>query len=405
MKSMKTILNRVFHPWITGLIIFLFLTDCSEMDDYKDYIREGEVSYTGQISDVVAFPGYERIQLTGLLVSDPKIEKVKLFWDNYTDSVEQDITRSEGVDTVTFLLEGLVENVYNFVFYTIDREGNYSVPVNKTGTVYGERYRLSLSDRLVKSTIPSDSGLTVIWGETNYLKGVQYTEVVFTTNEDQQDTLYQLPLADADSIRVDTQFLPDYKLETPVYSRSFFKPTDLCIDLFPTDYKEMKQREDVTSKYMSNTAAPFTYTSWDGARWGILSDWITTDEVKNHDGYGGYELYFGDQQLLGFDATNGAAAIENGKIYQTMTLPAGSYILEVDIVANSVSGTKYIVVNAGTELTDIDDIESEAIHYSEVATGNLEFEITEEAEVSLGFCFNIPGGGVCRISELRLYKL
>jgi hypothetical protein len=405
MKQMKTYKNKPFYIVPLVGILAALLLGCNDMDDYKDYIKDGEISYTGRIVGVTMYPGYERIKIAGLLVSDPKIVKVKLFWNNNADSAEADVVRSEGIDVVTFLLEDLPENVYNFVLYTIDSEGNYSVPVNRTGTVYGERYRLSLTNRIVKSTIPSDSGLTVLWGETNYLEGLQYTEIVYTANDGLQDTLYQLPLGKDDSIRVDTLFLPDYKLESPVYYRSLFKPVDLSIDLFATDYRILKQREDITVQYMANTSSPFTYSSWDATRWGILENWVTTDPVKNHNGYGGYELYAGGKQLLTFDALSGAPAIENGKIYQAMTLPAGSYIFEVDVVTNSISGTKYMAINAGTELSNVDKVESEAIKYSDIASGVLEFDISEESEVSLGFCFDIPSGGVCRLSEVRLYKL
>lgn len=392
---------QIWQYVILGVLIF---SSCSDIDDYKDFVKDGEVSYTGKITGVTMYPGYERIKITGLLESDPKIVKVKLFWNNYSDSTELDVNRSGGVDTVTFLLENLPENVYNFVFYTVDGEGNYSVPVTKTGTVYGERYRLSLLNRIVKSTFKTDSGLYVIWGESNYLGGLQFTELVYTKNNDQKDTLYEYPLLASDTMRLDSMFLNDYKTDSPIEISSYYKPNPLCIDYFSTNYQEVKLREDVTSTYLNNTSEPFAYSSWDGGHYGILADWTANDAVKNHNGYGGYELYKGEG-LLAVDAGFGAPAIVNGKIYQPMDLPAGSYTLEADIVVNSIAGTKYITVNSGSELVDFANID-QAIAYADAGGGILEFDLSEQTTVSLGFSIDLPGNGeYFRVSEIRLYKL
>ncbi len=405
MNNIKIIQKKL--PLLFLLVSILTFFSCEDkMDSYKKYIEGGEITYTGKIEDVVLHPGDKRILLTGLLKSDPKIEKAKVFWNSMKDSVEIDIIRSAGVDTVQIMLENMSENIYNFTFFTYDGDGNSSIPVNESGAVYGDRYRLTLLNRLVKSTYNTDSGLYVMMGETSYLKNLIYSELNYIDNSDKEFTILVPPLSETNDDGVDSVFLPNYKLDSRLTTRNYYLPDSLAIDTFATDIKELVLREDITANYLLNTASPFTYSDWDGSEFGNLADWVSNDSVKNHNGYGGFAIYK-SEGLISVDAGYGIPAISNGKIYQTITLPAGDYLFELDITSNSLVGTKYVAAAIGDSLPDIVDVETSALAHADIGGGVLEFSLSQTETVSVGFLFELPGkvGEYCRISDVKLYLL
>src|SRR5215208_5798550 len=110
---MRVIRFRWYSLFISVAAVIFFA--CGKMDDtYKDFIKNGEIIYTGRVDSVQAYAGKNRIGLSMLLVSDPKITKVKVFWNNGRDSAVQNVVRTIGVDTVRFLLTNLTEGTYSF---------------------------------------------------------------------------------------------------------------------------------------------------------------------------------------------------------------------------------------------------------------------------------------------------
>jgi len=389
----------IFRELLMMTVFVIVFAACSEMDDYKDYVDGGEITYPGIIDSVKAHPGHNRLLLTGLLSSDPKITGVKVYWNSNKDSVVQNITRSTGIDTVRFLLENMAENVYSFTFYTFDAQGNLSVPVSKTGEVYGDKYLASLNNRLIESAELTDTGTVIVWGEAGYLDGLISTEVVYMKENGDQGIAYQ-KTSDAESAMV----LKDYHSGTKFSYRSLFMPDSMCIDTFYTDFDEQGVLENVTSQYLKNADAPIQYSEWDGSRWGIPADWTTNDAVRNANGYGGFEMKSG-VGFFSMEAGWGLPAVENGKIYQTITLPAGNYSFEIDLGENGSAGTKYIVAAEGDELPDFEYVADQSLGYAGVTSGKISFELPEQTVVSLGFVCDLPGNGeYCKIGAVRLFS-
>src|SRR5690606_8281285 len=106
--------------------------------------------------------GDKRIKLSWLRGTDPRVQTARIFWNNYTDSVE--LTVPANVDTVSYVIESISENTYSFMIHTYDDEGNKSIPIEILGTVYGDNYRNLLSNRLQKSTYYVGQDLTLNWG-------------------------------------------------------------------------------------------------------------------------------------------------------------------------------------------------------------------------------------------------
>lgn len=103
------------------------------------------------------------------------------------------------------------------------------------------------------------------------------------------------------------------------------------------------------------------------------------------------------QAANGWD--NPFVSITNGKIYQTIALPAGNYQLTVTFKEYFVNGGDlFLVVNKGTDLPDIENgalVNSTDVCASENSafdgdhgsggTVKLTFSLSEQSEVSIGF--------------------
>lgn len=209
------------------LIFISFAMSCSDMDEYKKFIEGGEVEYTGKIDSVVVFSGEERLMVTGLFMSDPKITNCRIYWNLRADSLDVPVVRTGGIDTLKQLIQ-LPENLYNFEIFTIDRLGNKSVPVNAIGSTYGPLYRTSISNRLLNSAIVNETGVvTMEWRSIDLTLGAIKTEVEYMDNNGQMNK------KDV-SVNENSTLLENYKLESEIKYSTLYVPEALCIDTFRT---------------------------------------------------------------------------------------------------------------------------------------------------------------------------
>ncbi|MCD8741032.1 DUF5013 domain-containing protein [Mucilaginibacter roseus] len=385
------------------LLLLAMLAACKKQDDYKKFVEGGEISYTGKIDSVKILSGHNRVLINGLFLADPKVTSLKIYWNNYKDSVTVPVTRTQTVDTLSYFVENLTEGVQNFVMYTFDNDGNRSVPVYKTGRVYGDRYITSLSNRPISSALTGSDGVTRIdWLGMDRLTGVFATEVEYTNTSNQTVTV-RTPIDSTKTI------LPNFKTSSDIRYRTLFLPDTISIDTFRTEfvtrYVPQFINQDVTSIYLKNTGSPFNVGAYDGRRWGTVADWTSNAGAKNiSGGYGGYE-YRGGVGVLSFEAGWGLPALNNGLIYQTITLPAGIYKFVLNDVDQNSGGSRFIAVAEGNTLPNVSDITSSSIAFANISAKELNFTLTEQKTVSLGFGVTIDASGqYIKIKSVRLYK-
>ncbi len=181
--------------------------------------------------------------------------------------------------------------------------------------------------------------------------------------------------------------------------------------------------DEVPDNYLSNAKWPFSRAEWDGNRWGNLSGgWITNEAMRTRGGMGGYDGGWegpdNDKQSLGFERWGeGEAPIENGKLYQTIDLPAGefrftlSFAGENPIITNGGNDPRYIAVAAGETLPDIEDISAALASAGFADVGNdgvvsIDFSLAAPTKVSAGFVVNFTGTEQnVRPSWLKLEKI
>ncbi|GAB6119748.1 hypothetical protein JCM30204_08970 [Dysgonomonas termitidis] len=197
------------------------------MDEYKEFAKGGEISYTGKIDSVTVFSGDGRVCIQGLIISDPKVTNCRIFWNGNKDSLNIPVVRTENVDTIKEYIS-LPENLYNFIIYTYDALGNKSIPVYITGRSYGDAYKASISNRLVASaSVDENSDAKIVWRDIDKTLGAFTTDIFYTTNDGEQKT-YQVDVDEKETI------LSNYKQGTNFSYQTLYRPDTLCVDTFRT---------------------------------------------------------------------------------------------------------------------------------------------------------------------------
>lgn len=390
--------------------LFTLLVACSKMDEYRDkYMANGSIVYPGKMDSVKAYSGKNRAEITGLFTSDPKITKYKVFWNSRQDSIEVAVQRTTGVDTASVYIPDLPEGLMSFEIRTYDAHGNISIPVTTSANIYGELYQSALINRAIANAEMQDDGSALItWADVSSDAGTVTMRVQYTDNGGvAHDTIFNSVLTDMKSS------LPSFKKGTAISYQTAYLPNTTAIDTFYTAFESHPVKADVTSIYMKNTG-PFERATYDGGRWGTLAaPWVTTANVMNHSGYGGYasETWLNAGGFLVMESGwSGTANIVNGKISQTTTLPAGNYIFQTAVYTEALDPV-YIVAAAGSTLPDVSGVGG-ALGYGVFptsryvsATVEFRFTLTQEEVVTLGFVATMTSGNqYWRVGSVRLIK-
>ncbi len=405
-------MKKVCH-YIMGLLIAICFTACKDMENtYKDFIVPGGLVYSGKPINPVVHPGYNRVMISWVKGSDPNVAVAKVFWNNYTDSLN--VTIPENRDSIEILINNLPEKYYSFFIKTYDDEGHASIATEVMGSVYGEKYRSTLLPRpIISSEMNEDGKIAITWGAADVTGGAFAVDVFYTLAGETYKQRFNVE-------DLTSEWGGD--MDVDYYYQTVFHPNPLAIDTLYTDPEPLKiAKVDVTNKYMKNIKRPFLYSSWDGSRYGILQDWTTNDAVKNKaGGNGGYDN-LNNGGCIGAEQWTTDPAIVNGKIYQTFTIDPGRYQFTFlfggpdNAIGNSGNDPRYLVVAAGNTLPDIANITSAlasaslvGIAASTTATGSktIEFVVDGPTEVSMGLLMNFTSTRQnIRGSQFQLVKM
>lgn len=214
------------------------MTSCTKIDDYKKYQGGREIEYPGVMDSVKVFSGNKRVLLYGLFTSDPKITKYRITWNGEQRSIEKDITRTAGVDTVRLYLDNMDEGGVTFQVRTFYANGTPSVPVDVTGVVYGDNYANGIINRgFTTSGTKYDANtktLTIDWISID-------PSAIFTTVEytDVNDLKKIVKVLDPEANKF---FINDYKTGTDVSINTAYRPNSTAIDTFYVAKKNIFKR-------------------------------------------------------------------------------------------------------------------------------------------------------------------
>lgn len=378
----------------------VLLLSCSKWDDYKKHIETGEILYTGKLDSAKIFSGKERIQVYGLLNSDPKIVALKVFWNDQKDSAVYEV-KPATMDTFRQEIQ-MPEGIRPFTIRTYDAKGNSSVPVLVTGVSYGAAYRRKLANRAINEVVFGAGFAQITWEQVDMNIGGQYTELEYTDSGRVKHKI--IPVTQT------TTVLEGLDTSTVIRFRTIFKPEKTSIDTFAVPYTERFLK---IVPQLKNRRVPFIATSRNG-RWGTLADWQSNSNVKIHaGGHGGWDEWNGN--IFNVESGWGAPAVTNGKIWQNMTVDPGTYIFEISDLRDTnllESDNTYIVVSDGNGLPDVAQVAT-AIGYTKIFNGKavtamkVEFTITQRKEISMGYLTTQADGTpgkYCNIIAFNFYE-
>jgi hypothetical protein len=443
------------------LVLFLLvigitaLTSCTKMDDFKKYVEDGEISYTGRVDSLKIRSGRNRVLIQGLFISDRKVTKCKIYWNSRQDSIIVPVVRTLAVDTLKMYVNNLFEGSYNFEIVTYDGAGNPSIPVVKSGVkVYGDNYEASLINMPTSDVSLEGTTATITWGGLDQTSGAQYMDVYHINTAGVKIRSKKL-------IKSATATLLDYKYRSTFDYRTVYLPDTMAIDTFYTAYRTgVNARTDVTATFIANPGkmAPASTTgtqfqpvstsqgavvAGNTATWRRLASWISNAAANNwgtgFDTFGTYVqrtaenvANFGTMSLeAGKNTTTTALnTITNGKIYQTQLLPAGEYSLEARVGNASlatVNSVSYFVATIGTQVPDVEVlaikpslnalVNTGDVSYTQIkpaATGvaytiSFNFTIDKPTQISFGFVATLIGtttaNNYLKVSGVRMKSL
>lgn len=220
---------RKYHVFSLLFVLLAGLfTSCSKMDStFADYVVPGGIIYVGRADSIAVHPGRDRIKITWLRGTDPKVSKAVVYWNNKNDSLVVPVTQKNPTDTVTAYISPMAEGTYSFNIYTYDEKKHSSVRVDLQGSTYNILYESVILPRVIGYARPMGDDLRMLWlkgdpeniaTEINYidLAGVS-KQVILPGNND-------------------SLFLQGVREGSSLTYRSLYKPTPLSMDTFYTAY-------------------------------------------------------------------------------------------------------------------------------------------------------------------------
>ena len=222
------IINCFFQKRILVLsAVFLFSISCNK-DDTEDRV-ESDQTIVNKAQAVEVFSGRNRAKLN-LILLDPVNGWARIFWNNKKDSIQAEVKEYAGKDTISVFIESLNEGIYDFVIYLSDIDGNKSEGVKISGTVYGDSYEASLSNRSIRTVDVNDETIIINWEKANM--DILGTELYYSDLSEINQFLTILPNEEITEIA-------DYFFGSEVKYRSFYLPKENAIDTFYTAFQSI----------------------------------------------------------------------------------------------------------------------------------------------------------------------
>src|SRR5690606_21470169 len=135
--------------YIIILLSSVVFSSCSKMDEYKQYVEDGEIVYPTKIDSLQILSGKNEVMVHGLVRLNRRMTSYRVFWNNRRDSIIVPVALTENVDTLKHVIKNLPEGTINFEIRSYDDKGHSSVPTYLVGNVYGDRFREGMFQRAI----------------------------------------------------------------------------------------------------------------------------------------------------------------------------------------------------------------------------------------------------------------
>jgi hypothetical protein len=215
------------------------------MDDvYKELIVPNGLVYPQCPDSLKAYSGLNKIRITWFAAKDPNVVKARVYWNNYTDSV--DVIPTPGAEIISVDVDNLEENTYTFYVVTFDDEGNKSVPGEIMGEVLGDSYVMTLAARPVLSEVVAENYWKINWGTPALNEGAIGVEIEYQTTGGVKNTV-TTPASESFTLISDAAPDTEYRYRTMYFvENKFMEPihSDYTTRTVSTNFDEIKIPSD-----------------------------------------------------------------------------------------------------------------------------------------------------------------
>lgn len=235
-------MKNIISILLSAVTLMIIIAGCSGMNDKLDvYLDAGERIYIGKIDSLKPLVGANRVKLI-FWASDPRAKSVSFYWYPNNDSMVVQIAPSVtntyfeayiGGPAATNTIE---EGSYTLRAITRDGASHYSIPFEKVVNIYGDKFRATLTNRVLKTVAyaPTTSVLSL-----TYSGPVNEKEIGIVINyTDKAGIDKKMALAEI-AIPTTPLAIPNVDKTKPVSYKTMFLPEPLAIDTFYTDSKNI----------------------------------------------------------------------------------------------------------------------------------------------------------------------
>ena len=209
-----------------GLMLSIVMTAgaCSgQLDTIQEYLDAGETIYAAKMDSVDIRPGYNRVEVTGLLKYGMDTKQCVIRWLPDNDSLVVPVERIDSVDTFRVFIENLPEGTYQFEIATYNKAGYRSITTTKGSKTYGERYISSLRVRSLLNMVINGDDLLLNF--SSEMAEAVYTKV-FYLNADGEE-LEQMVTRGNNQLNI-----ADWKPRGAYEIKTYYVPESNAVDTF-----------------------------------------------------------------------------------------------------------------------------------------------------------------------------
>ena len=298
---------------------------------------------------------------------------------------------------------------------------------------YGNSYAIGISVSSVSRQTNKKLATTIVVIDTNFLKPVTGFTLKPDVSNDRKIVFTNTTIGGltfswnfGDGSPVSTEISPNHTFPTYGTYEVILTAKGVSGDVntFSQTYKIW---ENVTNTYFKNSGNPFLRSDVNtplSEQMGTLKDWLITPNIlyAGDNTRGGYSTDLGGSmhfESTPWDATG--LGLNNGKIYQTFTLPKGNYKVSfflsgIGSYGSSEDWGNYnanFVASAGSIIPNIEDLNGSNI-LSKISGGlndfventeyTMEFTLTQPTEVAIGFVLKYGALTYTRIAYVNMIK-
>lgn len=156
--------KKIFLIPFIAMALILAVAACKKgPGDYSKYLDNADAVYPGKPVSLTIQSGYNRAQLNSLISPDPRVVKIRVYWNNRQDSLDGTVMQADLAKNKILTISSIPEGIYTFQAVTFDAAGHRSVVTEKTGPVYGPNYVKTLVNRVFKAKLTIAGSPAVQW--------------------------------------------------------------------------------------------------------------------------------------------------------------------------------------------------------------------------------------------------